>query len=111
MVPGVVVLGFSPWFRRWNPLITRRDVFRKVSVTSAIGGCAGYLVAMDMLSVAEEQEDESRALMRNVRDMLSAADKREFMASHPPWNDIVKIEHGCMCTLTCISNERFICWT
>ena len=66
---------------------------------------------MDMLSVAEEQEDESRALMRNVRDMLSAADKREFMASHPPWDNIVKIEHGCMCILTCISNERFICWT
>lgn len=87
VVPGAVVLGFSPWFRRWNPLITRRDVFRKVVVTASIGGLGGYVMAASLAPL--KTEDESRHVMRKVRKVLYAANKQDFMASHPPHGDTV----------------------
>ncbi|KZT68496.1 hypothetical protein DAEQUDRAFT_766306 [Daedalea quercina L-15889] len=80
----VTVAAFSPRFRQWNLALTRSDVLRKVFVSAAIGGCAGYVVARQLQYIAEEVSDDSRRTIRQVRDVLAEMDKSNFIASYPP---------------------------
>ncbi|KZT73491.1 hypothetical protein DAEQUDRAFT_808171 [Daedalea quercina L-15889] len=89
-----VVLAFSPWFRRWNRAITRRDVVRKVLVSSAIGGSIGYVLARQLQIFVEGIDCEPRHIMRDVRATLRVTKMPEFIASHPGVRDIVATEQS-----------------
>lgn len=77
------VATFSPWFRQWNPALTRRDVVWKATGSSMAGGCVGYTWGRALQMSADEENDDSLRTMRRVRQAFRKLDKPSFVASHP----------------------------